>query len=496
MIDQSKPEVQNVYIPVHSSLPLSPKMQSALLGHLIIDEKLYQQVSRRIQSNWFVNAYHGKVYKILNDVTKMIGRPPNRVELENSSIITAEDTATRNKIITTITVACIDAGQIRWDAIKPELTEWLKSKILQETILKSAAHWNKGQWHDTAKLMQLAANEYREAQFDEGIEVSFDNLEESLANQKLDRDRALTTGLPLLDSALLDNATAGGLLRGDTTIVMAPVNAGKTSTLITMARHNIFRQHNVLLMTHEGRPESIRNNMVKSCLDCSEEQLLNMYHTPEGIEKLRIVSALLKQHLTYIPYNKAGMKVEDAVTVIRRAQEDRITKTGKGYDLLVVDYPAKLTTEQAKSSLAMRNVLDIVYDFYVQLALEYNFHSLLAIQTNREGSKVNNGLNTNRLLTKEDVQEAWGPIASASNVITLNRSPTAKKKKRLTYYVDKSRSSDTGRAVVVRTNFAHCLTHSATMGATSYIGTNTYENKVDEWLVNYPNQEVPGEHIR
>lgn len=466
------------------------------MGHLIIDEKLYQQVSRRIQSNWFVNAYHGKVYKILNDVTKLIGRPPNRVELENSSSITAEDNATRNKLITTITVACIDAGQIRWDAIKPELTEWLKSKILQETILKSAQHWNKGQWHDTAKLMQYAANEYREAQFDEGIEVSFDNLEDSLSRQKEDKNSALPTGLPLLDSALLDNATSGGLLRGDTTVIMAPVNAGKTTSLITVARHNIFRQNDVLLMTHEGRPESIRNNVLKACLDCSEDQLLNLYHTPEGLEKLKAVSAILKKYFTYIPYNKAGMKVEDVVPIIRRAQEDRITKTGKGYDLLVVDYPALLTTDQIKANLAIRNVLDIVYQFYVQLALEYNFHSLLAIQTNREGSKVNNGMNTNRLLTKEDVQEAWGPMASASNVITLNRSPTAKKKNRLTYYVDKSRSSETGKAIVARTNFAHSLTHSPTMGATCYIGTNTYENKVDEWLVNYPNQEIPSEHIR
>lgn len=477
---------------------MSPQMQSALLGHLINNEKLYMQVSQRIQPDWFVSSRHTQIYSIIKTVVARIGRACTRAELENCRELTVLDEKDRAKILVFIKAACSDSDQIGWDAIRPELTDWLKSKILQETILKSSKLWNRSQTTEIANLMSVAVAQVREAQFEEGVEVKFDDPEVWLAKQKEEKQEALPTGLKLLDKALLDGATTGGLQRGDTTVIMAPSNAGKTTTMLTIARHNVFANNDVLLMTHEGRPEDIRNKMLKASLECTEDEMLKMYETPEGLATLRHKAELLKNKLTYIPFNKAGMKVEDVVPIIRRAQEDRKSKTGKGYDLLVVDYPAKLTTEQARGSLAMRNVLDIVYDFYVQLALEYGFHSLLAIQTNREGSKVNNGMNTNRLLMMEDVQEAWGPMTSASNVITLNRSPNAKKKNRMTFYVAKSRSSETGIAVVARTNFSKGLTHSEDFGAVGYVGTSTMEATIDTFL-NDPNmngQMIPANLVR
>lgn len=495
---QNPGDVKHVAIPAQSSLALSPKMQTALLGHLILEEKIYLQVARRVQPDWFVSPWHMRIYKAMRDFTTRIGRPPNPQELQECKEVQSEDTATKNRMVAEMQLARMASAEIRWDAIRPELTEWLQSKILQQTIYKSSNFWNKSQWQETARLMAQAVSEYNEAQFEEGIEVSFDNPELFLARQKEEKHDALTTGLKLLDEALLDGATNGGLQRGDTTVVLAPSNTGKTTCMLTIGVHNVKADKDVLVMTHEGRPEDIRNKILKATLDCTEEQLLNMYHTPEGLQKLRSASELLKKHLTYIPYNKAGMKVEDVVPIIRRAQEERKAKTGKGYDLLIVDYPAKLTTEQARGSLALRNVIEIVYDYYVQLALEYGFHSLLAIQTNREGSKINNGLNTSRLLTMEDVQEAWGPMTSASNVITLNRSPTAKKKNRITFYVAKSRSSETGKAVVARSNYGNGLTHGPNMPAVVYTGTSTMETVIDSFL-NDPNMNgraIPDNLVR
>jgi len=140
--------------------------------------------------------------------------------------------------------------------------------------------------------------------------------------------------------------------------------------------------------------------------------------------------------------------------------------------------------------------LDIVYDYYVQLALEYNFHALLAIQANREGSKVNRGIESNRLLMMEDVAEAWGPMTSATNVITLNRSVNAKRKNRLTLYVAKSRSSETGQAIVAQSNFSHGLTHSTKMKSTGYFGTSTMEGVIDNYLVQFNGIFIPPELVR
>lgn len=489
-------ETRRIEIPITSSMPMRDMVQSAFLGHVIDNEKIFIQVTHRVQPGWFSNTWHSKVYRALMEHAVRIGRAPSKVEFLNSRELQLQDLGDKNKMITTIETACIHASQIRWDAIKPDLTDWLKSKILQETILKSANHWNNGRWHETASLMQNAVTEFRDAAFEEGMEISFADPEIWLAKHKEEKKEALPTGLPLLDAALLDGATSGGLQRGDTTVVLAPSNAGKTTCLLSIARHNVVANNNVLLMTHEGRPEDIRNKIMKSMLDCTEEEMLSMYHTKEGLAQLRTASNALAARLTYIPYNKAGMKVEDVVPIIRRAVEERRAKTGKGYDLLVCDYPAKLTTEQAKGSLALRSIIDIVYDFYVQLALEYNFHSLLAIQTNREGSKVNQGQNTNRLLTMEDVQEAWGPMTSASNVITLNRSPIAKMKNRMTFYVCKSRSSETGRAIVAETKFGHGLTHSTKLRSTGYLGTSTMEATIDTFLSSHNGQMMPQNLVR
>jgi replicative DNA helicase len=356
-------------------------------------------------------------------------------------------------------------------------------------IIKSAKTWNQGQWQQSARIMTDGVTAYRDAQFEEGVEYSFDNLENLIMGQELERQNALTTGLPLLDAALLNGATIGGMLRGDTTILMAPVNQGKTTSMWTIARHNIMAGKSVLAMSHEGRPEDLALKMLRSILGVSEVDLINMYRDPVGLPRIIDAQKILKARFTYIPYNRAGMKVEDVLPIIRRAQEERRAKTGQGYDLLVVDYPAKLTTEQqSRGTNALRTSIEVVYDYYVQLALEYKFHALLAIQTNREGSKVNKGENTNRLLMMEDVAEAFGAMMIASNVITLNRSPRAQKENWLTYYVAKSRSTQVGTAVVARTNFAVSLTHADRLGAFGYVGTSTMEALANSWL-NDPNKQ-------
>lgn len=482
------PQKHLVEIPATSTLPMTDRMQSALLGWMLRDDKIFIQIYRKVQPSWFLKAIHQKLYGLILRCNAYIGHPPTKVELENYKEIHAEDTRTKMEILNGINRAFSDSDQIRWEAIRAELTEWLQSKILQDMIIKSAKTWNQGQWQQSARIMTDGVQAYRDAQFEEGIEFSFDNLDTLIMGQELERQNALTTGLPLLDSALLDGATIGGMLRGDTTILMAPSNIGKTTSMWTVARHNIMAGKDVLAMSHEGRPEDLGLKMLRCVLNVSEPELINMYRDPVGVQRIVDAQKILKKHFTYIPYNRAGMKVEDVIPIIRRAQEERRSKNGKGYDLLVVDYPAKLTTEQQnKGTLAIRNSIEIIYDYYVQLALEYKFHALLAIQTNREGSKVNKGENTNRLLMMEDVAEAFGTMMIASNVITLNRGPRAKNENWLTYYVAKSRSNQTGTAIVARTNFASSLTHSEKLGAFGYIGVETKDAVANAWL-NDPNK--------
>jgi hypothetical protein len=164
---------------------------------------------------------------------------------------------------------------------------------------------------------------------------------------------------------------------------------------------------------------------------------------------------------------------------------------------LVVDYPALLSTEQAaKGRMDVRHKIDYVYQIYVQLALANGWHSLVASQSNREGSKINSRTNgETRLLGMEDNAEAWGPITTATNVITINRSPESQQRNRILFRIVKSRSSKTGLVVSANCDFGKCISHSNMLGAMSYMGNSEFTNVLDLHQVIGVNRTLTDEEI-
>lgn len=278
------------------------------------------------------------------------------------------------------------------------------------------------------------------------------------------------------------------LLLGDFTVTH------NTTAMITTVVKNIAAQKHILFITHEGRPSDIKEKLLCCFLGKTPQELMAMYKTAEGAADVGHAIKWMDRYLCYMPMNRAGLTVEEVGATIRRKQEQRIAKYKRGFDMLANDYPAKITTLQAAKGMSKRERDEIVYNYFEQLGLQYNMHVLAAIQTNREGSRVNKGQREDRLLTMEDVQESWGPMTSATNVWTINRSPHDKAFNRLIYYIDKSRSSQTGFAVVCKTDFSCSRTHGDDLGGTFYRSASTYADKLDEYLEQYVNQEIP-EHL-
>jgi hypothetical protein len=208
----------------------------------------------------------------------------------------------------------------------------------------------------------------------------------------------------------------------------------------------------------------------------------------------------LQSHLTFLPLHKPAMEVEEVMVHIERMQElwqeTHQDEHGvpKGYDLFVCDYPGVLTTRQNKQgNMAWRHVQETVYNTFVQLALQHEWHSLVAIQTNRDGSRINSGTSKggeHRFLTNEDVAECWGAIMSATTVLTVNRSPQAQTHGRVTFAITKSRSSTTGYAVTCYGNFAQGVSHANMLGSTSYYGTTEQQAVLDIHLKPGQNTEL------
>jgi replicative DNA helicase len=477
-------------------LPFDTRKQIAVLGHLLTNEKFHRIAGSKIQPGWFNDPRAGKVYLIQRKFVQKHGRQPTIDELRSCPDIMAEPTLSeKNSLLGIIQSAQLETSNFGLDAIRTELTHWYASRLFTEGVSKSVETYNRGKFEEAYTYIWERIGEVRNASFDEDSKVDFLNFETYLNVAEEQYGDALTTGLTILDDALVPDGASqgrGGLFKGDTTILLAPSNVGKTSTCITVIAHNIKRCKYVGFMTHEGRPSDIREKVLQSITGWTKPQLFEKYKTEEGRQILSMATSHLDKYLTYIPYNKAGMVVEDVLPVIRREQEKNISKNGQGLDMFVSDYPAKLSTNKANGGhLQQRHIEAIVYENYVQLALELNLHVLAPIQTNRSGSIANR--DDARILTMEDVAESWGVMTAATNVITLNRDLVAALNNRMAFHIGKSRSSEVGRTIVARTKFNSCITHSDVLGGTWYRGSGNMSDRIEELMIKHNGGAIPDE---
>jgi hypothetical protein len=392
-----------------------------------------------------------------------------------------------------VQICLLETQNFGKDALTRELQGWLQAILFKESAITAQGLFNKQKFDECFSFFGKQLDHIKTTKFIEDQEFRFEDYATDFEKEILDREKACTFGSQLIDSYLLPEATNGSLLPGDQTILLAPTNIGKTTSLLTITAANLRKAKSVLLLTHEGRPQDINLKLWCNLLGVTRPDLFKMMQSAEGKNRIDQALAVLKKYLTYIPYTKAGMVVEDVETIIRSKQEERIAKTGKGFDLLVNDYPAKLTTRTASGGhMAPRHIMDTVYNYFVNLALEYNWHSLVAIQGNRDSSRVNRGQREEgRLLTPEDVSEAFGPMQTATNIISINRDPIAAGKDLLTYYISKSRSSETGWAFICKSNFKHAITHSNKLGAVGYRGSHSQIESAESYMQQYLNSVIP-----
>jgi hypothetical protein len=475
------------------ALPFAPAKQLAILGHCLKDRVFFQQCLAQVKPDWFGNIQHGKIWKAAGAFHVKYNHLPSSFELKTSSDINLEKEPERTSLRVIVDESLLKSDEIGLNVIRGEMTEWYHARLFREGHDRSEKHYNAGQFGRAYAEMSDSIRSIQTNTFDEDTRVSFLDPSSWLKESEEEyQQNGLTTGLKILDAALSpDGSATPSLYKGDMTVLLAPVNVGKSSTMITVIAHNIIRQQPILFYSHEGRLTDLREKIFCCVTGRTKHELFALYKTEKGVDELNKMSRVIEKYLDYVPYNRPGMTVEQVMGDIMRRQQARKIKYGIGYQLLVSDYPAKLFTDRAKGGqLQQRNIDAIVYDQYVQSALQEGWHALVAIQTNRSGSVANR--DDERLLTMEDVAESWGVMAMATNVISLNRNVTAAQANRLTFYVAKSRSSQVGRAVVARSNYACCRTHGdwPGYGGTWYRGQETLSDQIERLMVSHEGREI------
>jgi replicative DNA helicase len=444
-------------------LPFDSNKQEAVLGHLLQDKTFFLQARKNIKYHWFADATMGTVWEVLLKFYADNHRTPSNVE-EFKGEFTKYSGAETTVYYQTIDRCIYMATRFGLDIVQRQCTLWLKSILVKEAALNIEYYYGRREIEQCLTYVDGKLAEIKRANFFPDRTVSFLNTKEEIVEADAQKTQnACTTGVSEFDRAILNgNKEDGGLRIGDLTVVMAPISMGKTSFMTTVAVHNIMRGKDVLFLVHEDHPDNIRRRILMCALRCPERDLLDWYHDPEKFGLIQEIEQKLSKHLTYIHIDKpGGTFVEDVVDLVLEKQLDHQQQKGKGFDLLMDDYPGKLLTKERKKE-DYRIQMHFIYSQFASLAANLDLHALVAVQSNRIGSTVNReGERPNYM---EDVSEAWGIPQIASNFITINRTDEDQRKGIIHYYVDKCRNNKRGVVVTCNSKFDCYLTHAQDLG--------------------------------
>ncbi|MGH7240977.1 MAG: hypothetical protein ACREGB_01635 [Candidatus Saccharimonadales bacterium] len=443
--------------------------QEALFGHILADHSFALKCMSNLKFEYFVDPILSGLVKQSFQFYKDYQRPvKSSQELLTVIYQIHPDKATRDKYELKLAKCAKSAEGIGRDVIANSLTGWIQLTLFKGAMQEAGRLYNKRQFDEGVKWLKKKMVEIDQTNFYQDETVRFDDLKEFLLERTLDMTNCCTLGHPDFDEMLRKGAkinsvdpqdvynigklSRGCLIPGDTTIMMGPVNTGKTTTLLTIINANLIMAKDVLYITHEMKFEEHKSKLIQSCTGMDGIRLSNP-SDPEVARRL-LAAQYLFGHLTYLPYVKPGaMYVENVIEKITELQERKIAITGKGYDLLLCDYPGKLKSREYKGKQSSSwDEKAYVYDQFVQVTEKYRFHSILPVQTNREGFKANR-TEGNRLVDMGDVADAFGIMATATNVITINRTPADVQRGTIKMHIVKSRSSMTNWVFVAKSNF-------------------------------------------
>lgn len=451
-------------------LPFAPAKQRALIGHAIKNDNFFSKCVRTVQSDWFHEPVLGRIWKNIKHHHEKYGLKPSIVEIKECPDFMSMDQGERNKHTGQLDVCVLDSANVETKVLLAELIVWYRARILQIGVPLSANLYNKGDIEGAAAKLNDTMKEFQSAGSLEDLEEKFGDIEGDFGRMIASKQSALTIGNPYFDhildnecplpSAMVAGRTYGSLHKGELSVVLAPTSAGKSTLLITTTIANVRRQKRILYVSHEDPKFSVKMNMRKALSGFDSAQMQALFTDPRGIELLKNIDARLSQHITYLPMNKVGLSVEEVMDRIAQFQEREVMDTGKGFDLIVDDYPSRLRLDRG-GKWEKRQVLEEIYQQFGQLALDLDCHVMTAMQVNREGNKVNKRMGnyekTTRLVTLEDASEAFGPMTAARLVITINRTPFDKQNKQVTFLCCKTKQGEADFAITLDSDYSRSL---------------------------------------
>ena len=446
-----------------SKLPFDLEGQMSVLGWMLKNREFCFKCKTHLSEDIFVDNVLGEIFTTICQFVNDYNDIPSVQNL--ITVFSYKQNAEFIKIKQTINDCVALTANYNLPFLQKGITVWLQTAVFRNYTISVAKHYKKANIPVLSSMMKTALEKINEINFMKGLNYEFgdDPLTDltQAAQSKID---VITSGCPEFDAAL-----GGGFYKGEHTVLLAPTNVGKTSICLNFLYHNIMQKKYCMFIVHEGVPLQLMNKLRQRFLELTDAELVNIANTkdPEHVEALKRVQELFKEYLVFKPILKSGgLYIEDVVTEIKIEQERLFARTGKYFDLVIDDYPAKLQSRVFNNRSDKRSILQYVYEEFHRIAMEYSCHAISPVQINREGYKSNKEREPGTYLGVDNISEAFGIAQDADNAMTANRSDLDDKNEILYINLDKTRRSKHKQILQFTTDYSRAITHDPRLGCT------------------------------
>ena len=469
--------------------------QEAIVGYMLQDPAFFSRCSTILKPNYFTDSDLSSVISCAFEVFEECRTPPKKDDITLRINLKYPDSG--SKYINRMNLCESSAKKISFGNLANSMETYLQA--CEYTLLSGKVNqlFTSRNYKEAITLMNEGIQDIRNITFND-VDFSIMPDPRALIHQRREEAKnRLTLGNHKFDSLLngvFDQSSAevvnsgstspyqkidgkvvrvekypiGCLGRGNTTMILGPTNSGKTSTVVSIIVANLFQNKKVLFLTHEQTEEEIQMKIAERFHGLSSSEMGRL--SDDESQKFKMDDMYVRQqkfmqNLFYRNWVDAGkMYVEDVIAFINNKQAEEVAKDGKGFDLIVDDYPGKLSVRSAKKFNSEYAEQTYVYDQFVQLALQHKNHVILPLQVNRGGAsllKENSSGKSEvyKYVTESDVAGAFNVMHRADNIITINSSPTDKKHGVIRYFIAKARSARTNKVFAVKADLGRSTTH-------------------------------------
>ena len=474
----------------------------AIIGHCMTNTSFMRNCARTLQPKHIYGVIPQELYAIILEFYKPNRQIPTRQEVISALCNKFPDEKSRGPYLLSLNRAIdLQAKNFQVNNLSRTISGWMKVVLMRDAVNEQVKHYNSDNYVKVADTIMSFVRKVKDAEFEEDARIPVTDMKSVISSLVTNRTRACTLGHPDFDELVMANSrirpqedgfnektmsglTRGCLLPGEITILMGPSNTGKTTTLATIAVSNIAMQKRVAYVSCEDPKDKLRIKLLQSF---SETDMIALSNTnnKEFEDRERSWNTVAGEYLYFYEWIKPGkMYVEDVILMIENENEKVMAAHGRGFDLLIVDYPGLLSSREFGRGKDVWAEKTHVYNEFRLLGKNLEFHVVAPIQTNREGFKQNSA--ALQILDLDSIAQGFAIGANADNVITINRNPSDHQHKRIKFYVAKNRSGENKQVFLSETRFDLGRTHGINYGAVivNHMDLNKMTDETgEEWIM-------------